>query len=320
VRRPAGAAAARPRRGRGYLAPRHGTRSPRAFVRVLRETAEGRAALAAVERGKMPQREFEQAMGRLLGLDDDGPLAKALADLQLKVLPERAISRPFGMTVGSFDMRGTGSVPEEAGGQDSVMDRTLTSEMLDGSPLRQFTRWFEEATAAGLPEPNAMVLTTLGDRPHARTVLLKSHDGTGFTFYTNRTSRKGSDLAADQRCCALFPWYALGRQVTVEGSARPLSTAESEPYFHSRPWRSQIGAWASRQSRVLASRAELDDRVAELSARWPEGTQVPMPDFWGGYLIVPDAVEFWQSRQNRLHDRLRYRRSAEGWSIERLSP
>ena len=186
--------------------------------------------------------------------------------------------------------------------------------------MKQFSHWFDEAVSAGLPEPNAMVLTTLGEGPHARTVLLKSHDAEGFTFYTNRTSRKGTDLAADPRCCALFPWYGLGRQVTVEGSVRPLSTAESEPYFHSRPWLSQIGAWASRQSRVLASRAELDDRVAELSARWPEGTQVPMPHFWGGYLIVPDAIEFWQSRENRLHDRLRYRRSEEGWTLERLSP
>jgi pyridoxamine 5'-phosphate oxidase len=202
------------------------------------------------------------------------------------------------------------------------MDRTLTPEMLDSSPIKQFTHWFDEAVAAGLAEPNAMVLTTSGvaDGPHARTVLLKAHDDAGFTFYTNRTSRKGRDLAADPRCCALFPWYGLGRQVTVEGTVRPLTTEESEPYYHSRPWLSQIGAWASRQSTVLASRAEFDDRVAKLSARWPEGTEVPMPDFWGGYLIVPKRIEFWQSRANRLHDRLSYRQSADGWGIERLSP
>jgi len=189
--------------------------------------------------------------------------------------------------------------------------------------MKQFARWFDDAVAAGLPEPNAMVLATMGDRPHARTVLLKAHDHDGFTFYTNRTSRKGNDLAADPRCCAVFPWYALGRQVTVEGSVRPLTTEESEPYYHSRARISQIGAWASRQSRVLQSREELDSRVDELSRRWPEGTEVPMPDFWGGYLIVPATIEFWQSRQNRLHDRLRYRRSGNSgdeWGIERLSP
>ena len=115
--------------------------------------------------------------------------------------------------------------------------------------MTQFAKWMQEAIAAGLTEPTAMVLATMGDRPHARTVLLKAHDASGFTFYTNRTSRKGNDLMADPHCCAVFPWYGLGRQVTVEGMAQPLSTEDSEPYYHSRAWRSQIGAWASRQSR-----------------------------------------------------------------------
>jgi pyridoxamine 5'-phosphate oxidase len=190
--------------------------------------------------------------------------------------------------------------------------------------MTQFAAWLAEAREAGLPEPTAMVLTTIAadepDRPHARTVLLKSHNDEGFTFYTNRTSRKGRDLAANSHACAVFPWYGLGRQLTVEGAVTPLTTADSEPYFHSRPHGSQIGAWTSRQSTVLSSRSELDDRYAELLERWPEGTEVPMPDFWGGYRLRPESVEFWQSRPSRLHDRLRYRRVTGSWEIQRLSP
>jgi pyridoxamine 5'-phosphate oxidase len=189
-----------------------------------------------------------------------------------------------------------------------------------GDPMTQFAGWMAQAQERGIPEPTAMVLATTSAEggPRARTVLLKAHGPEGFTFYTNRTSRKGQDLRAHPRACAVFPWYALGRQVTAEGSVSMMSQASSEPYFRSRPRGSQISAWASRQSQVIGSRAELDRRVAELEQRWPG--EVPMPDFWGGYLLSPDTVEFWQSGRFRLHDRLRYRRHGHGWIIERLSP
>jgi pyridoxamine 5'-phosphate oxidase len=198
----------------------------------------------------------------------------------------------------------------------------LTEDMLADDPMDQFAAWMADAVEAGVPEPTAMVLATVSasGRPRARTVLLKHHDSGGFTFYTNRTSRKGTDLAEVPRASMTFPWYAMHRQVIVEGSVSELSTEESEPYFHSRPRGSQLGAWASRQSTVIGSRAELDDRYAELEQRWPEGTDVPMPDFWGGYLVVPDVVEFWQGRINRMHDRFRYRSAAGRWTIERLAP
>jgi pyridoxamine 5'-phosphate oxidase len=199
---------------------------------------------------------------------------------------------------------------------------TLDESMLPGEPLELFDQWMGDVIRAGLPEPTAMVLaTTSADlRPRARMVLLKSSGPDGFTFYTNRTSRKASDLAEVPEACLLFPWYALHRQVIIEGPVVPLSTADSEPYFHSRPRGSQLGAWASRQSTVLSSRAELEDRYAELERRWPEGTEVPMPDFWGGYLLTPARMEFWQGRVSRLHDRFRYTRQDSSWTVSRLSP
>lgn len=199
---------------------------------------------------------------------------------------------------------------------------TLSEDTMAGDPMTQFAGWLAQAQQHGLAEPTAMVLATVSaaGRPRARTVLLKAHGADGFTFYTNRTSRKGQDLQAHPQACAVFPWYPLGRQVTAEGPVRMLSQADSEPYYHSRARGSQLGAWASRQSQVIGSRAELEDRVAELERRWPEPGEVPMPDFWGGYVLVPDTVEFWQSGAYRLHDRLRYRRDGDRWVIERLSP
>ena len=197
---------------------------------------------------------------------------------------------------------------------------TLSEATMAGDPMTQFAGWLAQARERGIPEPTGMVLATISaeGRPRARTVLLKAHGPEGFTFYTNRTSRKGQDLQAHPQACAVFPWYALGRQVTAEGSVRMMSQASSEPYFRSRPRGSQIGAWASRQSQVIASRADLDRRVAELEQRWPG--DIPMPDFWGGYLLMPETVEFWQAGAFRLHDRLRYRRHGDGWVLERLSP
>ncbi|ROO91285.1 pyridoxamine 5'-phosphate oxidase [Actinocorallia herbida] len=198
----------------------------------------------------------------------------------------------------------------------------LAEESAPAEPFALFTSWFADAVSAGLPEPNAMVLATASadGEPRARTVLLKGFKTDGFRFFTNHSSRKGRDLAANPRASLLFPWHPIHRQVIVGGSCEPLPPEESAAYFRSRPYGSQLGAWASHQSAVIADRAELENRFAESAGRWPEADSVPVPDFWGGYLVVPDYVEFWQGRPDRLHDRLRYTRESEGWLRERLAP
>ncbi len=200
--------------------------------------------------------------------------------------------------------------------------RGLDEDMLAPDPHDQFERWMADAVAAGLPEPTAVVLATVSaaGQPRARTVLLKGHDASGFRFYTNRTSRKGTDLDEVPRACLLFPWHGIHRQVIIEGPVTKLSEQASAEYFGTRPRASQLAAWASRQSTVIASRAELDERYERMERRWPGDEPVPLPSFWGGYLLAPQTIEFWHGRANRMHDRLRYRSAAEGWVIERLAP
>lgn len=190
-------------------------------------------------------------------------------------------------------------------------------------PLTQLRRWLADSVAAGLPEPNAIVVATADSagRPSVRYVLLKGLDERGLVFYTNHGSAKAADLDANPRASVLFPWHALERQVRVSGAVSRVGRDETAAYFWSRPRGSQIAAWASRQTDVAASRAELDASYAAYEQRWPDGAAVPVPDFWGGYRVAIETAEFWQGRQNRLHDRLRYRRgSDDAWTVERLWP
>jgi pyridoxamine 5'-phosphate oxidase len=202
-------------------------------------------------------------------------------------------------------------------------DAGLDVPDLAPDPVSMFRRWLGDTVDAGVHEPNAMVVASVSAQgmPSTRMVLLKAVDERGFVFYTNYESRKGRELGAAPSCSLLFPWHDLQRQVRVEGRAERVAQAESEAYFASRPRDSQLGAWASPQSEEVNGREDLEQRYAEVEARFA-GSEVPLPPQWGGFRVVPDVVEFWQGRKGRMHDRLVYRRAGDqpAWSIERLAP
>ena len=197
----------------------------------------------------------------------------------------------------------------------------LSEERLDSNPVRQFRVWFEEARASDIPEPNAMTLGTAdaSGRVSCRTVLLKAYDERGFVFFTNYGSRKARQIAENPQASLLFPWVALARQIEIAGHVEKISAAESLAYFMSRPYLRRLGAWVSDQSAVISSRQILLSKFEELKNRFANG-EVPKPEGWGGFRIVPDSMEFWQGGQARLHDRFLYTRSGEGWEISRLAP
>lgn len=198
---------------------------------------------------------------------------------------------------------------------------TLSEADLADDPIVQFSRWFADALNAGIVEPNAMTLATVDEAglPNARMVLLRGADERGFSFFTNYTSTKGQELAACAHAALVFYWRELNRQVRIRGKVEKVPPAESAEYFASRPRGSQIAAWASRQSQPVPGRQALEEAVAAFEARFA-GSEVPLPEFWGGYRVIPDTIEFWQGRPSRLHDRIRYQRHTGGWTRQRLSP
>lgn len=202
-------------------------------------------------------------------------------------------------------------------------DQGLSEDDLAADWYTQFGRWFADAVAHPLPEPNAMIVATAdaAGRPSGRTVLLKGYDPDGFVFYTNYDSRKGGELAVNPWASLVFPWFPMQRQVVVAGPVERVDRAETEEYFASRPRGSQLGAWASTQSRVIPDRAALDDAYEAVAERFAGVEPIPPPPHWGGFRVRPESVEFWQGRASRLHDRLRFRRTEDGgWVTERLAP
>jgi pyridoxamine 5'-phosphate oxidase len=219
-------------------------------------------------------------------------------------------------------------VPHRQTATSAIADRpaghiasALEESQLDPDPIAQFHKWFAEAKAAGIAEPHAMTLATTGPdgQPSARMVLLKDCTGDGFVFYTNYNSRKAREMAACPKAALVFYWHEMHRQVRITGSVTKATRPEAEAYFATRPRGSQLAAWASWQSSVIPDRPMLEDRMTKLQAKY-DGRDVPAPPNWGGYRVKPDTIEFWQGRLNRLHDRLRYERTASGWKIERLAP
>ncbi len=225
--------------------------------------------------------------------------------------------------------------PEVDRAEISAMRRSygevgITESAINPDPIAQFQIWLKEATANSMiVEANAMVLSTIGSgKPTSRTVLLKDVTSSGFTFFTNYGSRKANEISNNSAVSLLFPWYPMERQVIVLGDAVRISETESEKYFATRPWSSQIGAWASNQSEVLDSREVLEARWKDIAAKYPEGSTVPKPPHWGGFLVTPTSIEFWQGRYSRLHDRLRFTRNVEldsnqaetNWKLERFFP
>jgi pyridoxamine 5'-phosphate oxidase len=196
----------------------------------------------------------------------------------------------------------------------------LNESDINHNPLDQFNKWLAEAIKNEVPEPNAMVLATVNKdgQPGARNVLLKSADDNGFIFFTNKNSDKAFDLKQNSNCTLLFSWLSQHRQVIVKGKAEEISREESNTYFQTRPYGSRISAWVSEQSQVIKSREVLETKVKEFMDKYPEN--VPMPDYWGGYLVKPESIEFWQGRPSRLHDRIRFTKKGNTWTIERISP
>ena len=204
----------------------------------------------------------------------------------------------------------------------SYGDAGLQETEFGSDPIAGFKKWLADAAANPVVvEANAMVLsTTDGDQPSSRTVLLKDVSAQGFSFFTNYNSSKGYEISSNPHVSLLFPWYPLERQVIVKGIATKVSRQESEDYFASRPWSSRVGAWASEQSSDLESREVLEERYAQLAVKYPEGSQVPIPPHWGGFIVAPVTIEFWQGRYSRLHDRIIFTQSDNGWSLRRLNP